>query len=505
LAVIGNDFPLALARRVTQWREEELQRGMASLRLSEFIYEQPLPTDVEYLFKHALTHQVAYNSLLIERRKKIHERAGQALESMFAAQLDDHLPELARHYSHSDNMSKAVEYLGRTGQQALQRSAHGDAISNLTAALELLQRMPENPERLQRELMLQLPLGQALQNVRGYTAEEANLAFSRARELCERLGDPPELFHVLHGLWAVHLLRGERQEALRLAKQELRRAEDAHDSGQLLMAHGAVGITVFEFGEYHSVREHLETAISFYNPKSHRPLELDDQLIPCLSYLALTLTLLGYPEQALKRTEQAIALGEEFGSPFALTFAVHFSSFLHAAHHEPRASQDAAERVIQLSTKHGFAFWLAQATSVRGEALAEQGRTEEGIAEMLKGLVAMHDIGFEGNRPYHLALLARTYGEMGRLDEALSTLQQAFAAAAQGQELKQGAERHRLKGELLLKQSDTQTYEAQKCFERALEVARTQGARSLEITRDNEPRAAAGKARPPRGSARDGC
>jgi tetratricopeptide (TPR) repeat protein len=247
------------------------------------------------------------------------------------------------------------------------------------------------------------------------------------------------------------------------------------------MAHGAVGITVFEFGEYHSVREHLETAISFYDPKSHRPLGLDDQLIPCLSYLALTLNILGYPEQALKRIEQAIALGEEFGSPFFLTFAVHFSSFLHATRREPRASQEAAERVIELSAKYGFAFWLAQATTVRGEALAEQDRMEEGIGEMLKGLAAMHDIGFEGNRPNHLAKLATIYGQVERLNEALGTLQEAFTVADQSEERKTEAERLRLKGELLLRQSNTQVAEAENCFERAIEVARTQRARLFEL------------------------
>jgi predicted ATPase len=166
---------------------------LADLRAAEFIYEQPALGDVEYVFKHALTHEVAYNSLLIERRKLLHERAAQELESMFAEHLDDHLSELTRHYSHSDNVGKAIEYLGRAGPQALQRSAHDYAISNLTAALDLLRKLPENPERIQRELMLQLTLGQGLQAVRGYSAE-AKRAFTRARELCERFGDRPELF-----------------------------------------------------------------------------------------------------------------------------------------------------------------------------------------------------------------------------------------------------------------------------------------------------------------------
>ena len=130
LAVLGREFPLSLVRRVADGRtDDELERMLADLQLAEFIYEQPAVGDIEYIFKHALTQEVAYNSLLIERRKLLHERAGQALESMFAGQLDDHLDELAHHYSRSDNVAKAVEYLGRAGQQALQRSAYADAIS----------------------------------------------------------------------------------------------------------------------------------------------------------------------------------------------------------------------------------------------------------------------------------------------------------------------------------------------------------------------------------------
>jgi predicted ATPase len=156
LAVIGREFPLGLIRRVVHRAEAELDRMLAELQLAEFIYEQPATGDIEYIFKHALTQQVAYNSLLIERRKLLHECAGQALESMFAGQLDDHLDELAHHYSRSDNVAKAVEYLGHAGQQAIQRSAYADAVSSVSAAIDLLQRLPDGPGRVQRELLLQL-------------------------------------------------------------------------------------------------------------------------------------------------------------------------------------------------------------------------------------------------------------------------------------------------------------------------------------------------------------
>ncbi|HWN58027.1 MAG TPA: adenylate/guanylate cyclase domain-containing protein, partial [Methylomirabilota bacterium] len=193
LAVLGREFSLDLLRHVTLKPDDELEPMLARLQAAEFIYEQPAATDVEYVFKHALTQEVAYNALLVERRKQLHERAGLALESMFAERLEDHLDELAHHYSRSDNSGKAVEYLGRAGQQALQRSAYADAISSLSAALDLVQKLPDGPERIRRELTLQLAVASALVAVRGYGAPKTLRAYTRAYELCERLGDPWEL------------------------------------------------------------------------------------------------------------------------------------------------------------------------------------------------------------------------------------------------------------------------------------------------------------------------
>jgi predicted ATPase len=180
LAVVGRESPRGLISKMTAAAEGQLERMLAELRAAEFIYEQPARSDTDYVFKHALTQEVAYNSLLIERRKQLHERAGLALESIFAEQLEDHLTQLAHHYSHSDNLDKAVEYLGRAGQQALQRSAYADAIRGLNAAIDLLKTLPNSFERIQRELPLQLALGSVLTATKGWSALEVERAFARA-------------------------------------------------------------------------------------------------------------------------------------------------------------------------------------------------------------------------------------------------------------------------------------------------------------------------------------
>src|SRR5260370_14338684 len=173
---------------------------VAELRAGSFMYEQPALADIEYAFKHALTQEVAYTSLLIERRKLLHGRAGAAIEALYADRLDDHLSDLARHYQRSANIEKALEYLGRAGQQAIQRSSHAEAIELFRSALELLQALPAVPQRLEQELALRLGLGAALSPVKGWTAPEVGEVFAPTRELCRPISETPPLFPALRGL-----------------------------------------------------------------------------------------------------------------------------------------------------------------------------------------------------------------------------------------------------------------------------------------------------------------
>jgi class 3 adenylate cyclase/predicted ATPase len=484
LAVLGREFQLGLIRRVVRCADPELDRMLAELQLGEFIYEQPATGDIEYIFKHALTQEVAYNSLLIESRKLLHERAGQALESMFAEQLDDHLGDLAHHYSRSDNVTKAVEYLGRAGQQALLRSAYADSVSNLTAAIDLVQ-LPDGPERIQRELLLQLAVGPALIAVKGRAAPEVERAYTRARELCERLSDPPELFPALLGLWYVHLLRAELRTAYELADQLLRRPQSAPDPALLLYVQFALGAASFRMGEFLPARERLEMAITLYDPERHRPLIFRyfgvDAGVYCLSYAAWTLWQLGYPTQALKRGNEALALAKGLSYPLSLAFAEFFVAVLRQYRREARAADEAAEGVIALCAEHGFPDWLAIATSLHGWAMAEQGCNEEGIAQIQEGVAASRARGEEMYRPHFLCLLAEACREAGRFDDGLVALTEALAAADEHENRYYEAEMHRLKGELLLKQDDSNVAEAQSCFQRAIEIARNQNAKSFEL------------------------
>jgi predicted ATPase/class 3 adenylate cyclase/ribosomal protein L40E len=483
VAVLGREFPLGLVRRVTLTPDDELEPKLSRLQAGEFIYEQVAANDVEYVFKHALTQEVAYNALLIERRKLLHERAGVALESMFTEQLDDHLDELAHHYSRSDNIRKAVEYLGRAGQQALQRSAYANALSNLSAAMNLLQKLPDSPERIQREVLLQLAVGPASMAVKGLAAPETERAYTRARELSERLGDHPGLFHALLGLRVTLLLRGELRKASELADEMLRLAQRTQEQSLLLYAHGARGATSFQMGEFLRAGEHFENAISFY--EHERPLVLRsggvDAGVACLSMAALTLWQLGYADQSLKRANEALSSAQALSHPLSIGLAQVIFGVLRQYRRQAHAAQENAEVGIAVAAEHGAGDVIALAISVRGWAMAEMGRNEEGITQIQKGLAAHRATGAELYRPYFLCLLAEAYMETGRFDDGLVALTEALTAAGEKEIGYYEAETHRLKGKLLLRQGDSNAEEAQSCFERAIEIARKQSAKSWEL------------------------
>src|SRR5216684_2214424 len=388
LAVMGRESPLGLVRRVASHVDTSLDRMLAELQAAEFIYEQPALTDIEYAFKHALTQEVAYNSLLIERRKLLHARAGAAIEALYADRLDDYLSELARHYRRSVNIEKALEYLGRAGQQAIQRSSHAEAMELFTSALELLQALPEAPKRLEQELALQLGLGAALSPVKGWSAPEVGEVFARARELCRQIGEPPHLFQALCGLWAYYDVRGEMEPTLELAKQLLSIAQSAEDAALLPAAHHAMGQTLILMGQLIPAQTHLELCCSLYDPARY-PLHAVryfgcDIAVHSLALLWVALWDLGFPDRAMDRVERAVALSRELAHSFSLCLALSGSSLVHCFRGETAAASNFADAMFHLAHDQGFRGFLDMAIAQRGVVLIASGHAEEGISQLEK-------------------------------------------------------------------------------------------------------------------------
>jgi len=489
LAVIGKELPLELIQRVTVKREEQLEPMLTSLQLGEFIYEQPSFAGSEYTFKHALTQEVSYNSLLAERRKILHERAGQGLEAMFSGRLDEHLSELAHHYSRGGNAAKALEYLHLAGQQALQRSANAEAIIQLSAAIDLLHSLPETIERAKQELSLQILLGVALLISKGWGAPEVEGAYERARELCRQIGDAPELPPVLWGLFQIAGNRPDYPRQAQMAAELFALAQQREDPALLLVAHFAVGFNFFWLGEFTSARAHAEQGLALYDSHQHRSLALlygQDLGVSCQAAASWASCLQGYPDEALRRGQQALTLARDLAHSFSSIMALTVLAVVHEFRREGKATQDCAEAMIALGTEQGIAFFLSWGTILRGWALAEQGQKQEGLEHMRQGLTACRATGAKVGESRWFALQAEIYAELGQVEEALNLLADAFTHVNQTGERFYEAELYRLKGEITLKQSgraspESIVKEAEACFRHSIAIARQQRAKSWEL------------------------
>ena len=392
---------------------------------------------------------------------------------------------MAYHYSHSDNFDKAIEYLGRAGQQALQRSAHLDAIASLAAAIDLLPKLPEGAERDRRELRLQLALGPALIPIKGWAVEDVERAFTRSGELSEKLGESQALIGALHGTWAVYFLRGQLRKAHDLAEHLLRLVQSGPYSTLALSARMPLGDTLYAMGELLRAREQFEEVISLYfsrpdEPEAKRSISLDVG-VSALAFIAVTLWNLGYPDQALKRSQEAISLAEAVSHSHSLVFALGYGCILLRSRREAAAAQEAANKVVSLSAEYGFTDFLPLARSTLGWALAQQGPRKDGVALMQEGLEMFRATGVELGRTGYLCRLAEALLEAESLDQAMSALTEAQTAADQREERECEPEILRLQGELLLKRDLHDAAEVEGCFERAIEIARKQSAKSWEL------------------------
>lgn len=347
LAVIGKVFPWSLLARVVEQPDDTTKSLLARLQAAEFIYEQPAFPEVEYSFKHALTQEVAYGSLVSERRRALHDRTAQAIEALFGAQLEAHCSELAHHFSRSGNAPKAVEYLHCAGRQAVQRCADAEAVTHLTTALDLLKTLPEGPERARKELTLQITLGPALMATEGFSAHEVEATYTRALALCRQLGETIQLFPALMGLRTFFTSRGELSTAHELAKQLLALAQKAQDPALLVQAHRAVGTSLLSLGELGAARTQLEQALALYGPgHCQSPAFLVEPRVVALGFLALDLWLLGYPEQALARSQELLALSQTLSHPPDSATALLFAAELHLFRGETRSMCELSKALL---------------------------------------------------------------------------------------------------------------------------------------------------------------
>jgi class 3 adenylate cyclase/tetratricopeptide (TPR) repeat protein len=477
LAVIGVVFPLSLVREVVQRPADSLERMLSTLQSGEFIYEQPAAADFEYTFKHALTHDVAYNSLLINRRTTLHECTATAIERLYRERLEDQYVNLSYHYSLSNRAAKAVEYLRLAGEQAMDRGGYAKAQANVELALKLIEKLPEGPERLRAELGIRLLQGLIVTFLFGVSSTERLQTYERVAELSERLDDASAL---ILGLFNLAFVCSNRREATRgqeIARRCLGLAERHQNLEMMPYIHTLIGWCAYGCGD-------LLVASSEFSEVMKRPVSPEHPAIPrgMPSYLSvLAPAMLAQVQQALGKPDEALKLGDEalrrahsFKNSFTLAGAL---SLLATERYELRDAVTAralSETLIEVAEKYGFQERLSQGRLLRGWAQVMLGHIPVAAAELEVGAASRSLLQME-------TILVQLYLLVGRAREALVVINDTLARTELSGAHIVDAELYRLKAEAILMLGASATVEAEACLRKAIEIARGQSARWWEL------------------------
>jgi predicted ATPase len=483
-AVIGRQFSYALLSAISPWEEAMLQHELRRLVEAELVYQQGAIPNATYLFKHALVQDIAYESLLRRTRQQYHAHIAHVLATRFPNTNEAQPELLAHHYTEAGLYAQAIGYWQQAGQQAIQRSANLEASQHLTTGLALLATLPETLSRAQQELDLRMALGPTLIATHGPATLEVEQTYARTRALCQQIGETPQLFSTLWGLCRFYRARGALPTARELGEQLYRLAQRETAPTPRLEAHDALGSTLFHLGEYATALTHLEQGIALTDPTVQQALALRHDVAPgvtCLAYAANILWCLGFPAQAVRRSQEALALAQTLSHPYSLVFARYWAALLHHRRREASAVQAQAEALLTLATAQGFPLWVGLGTCCHGWSLAMQGQCKAGMTQMRQGLAVILAAGYMLARPLCLVLLAEAAGHVGQVEEGSRLLAEALVAFEDSGRGDLLAETYRLQGKLLLRQATPDAGQAEACFQQAVAVARHQQAKSWEL------------------------
>ncbi len=369
-AAIGREFSYPLLRAVAQQPDDPLTAALDRLVRSELVFGRGEVPNSVYTFKHALVQEAAYGSLLRERRRTLHARIAQALEGEFPEVAETQPELLAHHYATAGLPAPAIQYYRRAAEWAMAASANADAIAHLTKGLELIGSLPESAERISREIDFRLALGSPLIATQGYGSFEAQVAYTRARELCAGAGDTPELFRSLVGLWVYHLVQPNTETASELSRELFNLAAKLGSDDLRLLAEYVACTTCFWSGRYTSVPSHATRVRALYDPERHRgpKIFMADPAVAALSFKSLALWFLGYPERASERGLAALSMGQTVAHPFSLSVALRYEAWLRIQRREPELIAARTKALLAVAREHGFAYDCAAGSMLRNLA-----------------------------------------------------------------------------------------------------------------------------------------
>ena len=489
-SVEGEEFSAEVVARVLGFDERQLVQQFSSeldrrhrLIRAHSIERHGSQRISRYRFRHYLMQKYLYDNLDQAERAYLHEDVGNVLENLFGEQVSEIAVRLARHFQEANISEKAVHYLLKAGDRAMQLSSYQEALKHLTAGLAMLKTLPASNERAQQELNLHLALGMAWTGARAFSVPEVTETFARARELCQQLGDPNQLCRVLGELSLHHYVRAEHQKAYQLGEESLSLAQQVNDPLLVALGHWYTGIALFCFGEFSEAHAHFQQVINFYNPEKHHQLLVNlrgsDSGLSAFAYDACCLWCLGYPDQAQKRGQEALALAQETNHPFSSADVICYAGCLFSEmRQDGETLNQSAEQLNQLASEK-VPGWLGMAISHNGIASSNLGQFAEGIAQIQQGIATNESIGAKCYLSVTLGYLAEAQAKAGQLERGLDTLDESLTIIEQSSEHNWEAELYRMRAEILLMQGRNKKAEAS--LLKAIEIARRQNAKSWEL------------------------
>jgi class 3 adenylate cyclase/predicted ATPase len=483
-AVIGREFSYELLAAASRLNEEDMVSVLSQLEQADIIYRVRISPSVRFAFKHVLLRDAIYDSLLRSKKQQVHSDIAAILKDNYPELVENQPEILAYHYQEAGNSQLAIRGWFESGQRALAQSANVEAIANFRKALQLLNALPETPERTKQEIDIQLALGIPLIAVRGYASAETREAFWQARALCLRLGNIPEYFQALFGCWGNSWMSGKNNDALSMADEFLARSRELSDPVLLMVAHRVMGSTLLTLGDFQSSANHFEETIRLSTSKAKQALYnlyMVEPQVASLLLLSWDLWFLGYPDQSLSRVSEALALARELGHPYTVVFAHYMTSVVHLLRGDAARALESAERSFEMSQEQRFSLYLTLSRISRGRALGDLGRLGEARAEIELGIDEARRSGVGYMLPMMESWSAEVHAKAGENNTALSMVERALSTMGDVTGRAWEAELHRQRAQILLVLDPSKVAEAESHLKKSIEVARGQSAKSLEL------------------------
>jgi predicted ATPase len=479
-AALGRSFSYELISGVAGMPQQKLDEALDQLASAELIFRRGVPPDAEYTFKHALVQDAAYSTLLRSGRQQLHAHITAILEDKFPEIVGAEPQLLAQHCTEAGLNEKAIDYWLKAGRQAVARSAMPEAVAQLRKGLTVLANQPDSPSHQEQELNFQSTLGRALLSTKGYSAPEVGETYTRARVLAEQLGQPG--YQLLYGQWVFHLVRAEHELSLSSAEQIVRNGQARNDPAARLLGLQASGTSYFFLGNFFAARTVFEQCGDLCN-QVHRSIytaltPIDPYLV-MLGYYGLTLGYLGDLGGGRDRVNEALALARRQNHAYALASVLIYACWMEWIASSPAEAERLASELITLSDANGFSDRLGWALFHRGWSLTALGEAQEGSALIVKGLSSYRATGAVSGTPWMLMMLAGAHWKLGNPTAGLVCLAEVETIIEKTNERREGAELHRLRGELVNDLGDKSA--AERHYEKALSVARQQGAKIFEL------------------------